>query len=230
MAAFRRSVEFGAAGVEFDVHRCKTGELVVIHDDDLQRTTNGVGLIKDASLDELKRLSAGKWFDDEFAGEQIPLLAEALEVFTEEMIINIEVKNAPVGYPGIEADLLEELDGYRYRHNVVVSSFDHYFLRRLRALDDSISIGLLMAGMFTDVKEYARKFRASHYIQAFDCLLPEGVEEAHDAGLEVVAWTLNDWRDWREAVKRGVDIICTDDPEALRDYLVRLEDSSALVS
>lgn len=219
LAGFRRTVEIGADGVEFDVHRCSSGELVVIHDDDLQRTTNGVGLVKEASYSEIERLSAGKWFAPEFAGEHVPLLSEVLEVLDDKILINIEVKNTPIGYPGIEHDLLEALDGYKHRANVVVSSFDHHFLRRLHGLDNSISIAVLAAAMLDNPAEYASRFDAKYYINAFDCLLPEAVQEAQEAGLFVGVWTLNHPRDWAEAVRFGVDGIYTDDPEALQDWL-----------
>ncbi len=227
LAAFRRSVEIGAHGVEFDVHRCASGELVVIHDDDLQRTTNGVGLVKESSYPEIKRLSAGKWFAPEFNSEHVPLLSEVLDVFNDKMLINIEIKNTPIGYPGIEEDLLEALDGYDHRHNVVVSSFDHHFLRRLSALDNTIQIGVLAAAMLLDPAEYTSRFGAKYYINAFDCLLPEAVKEAQDAGLTVLVWTLNTPRDWSEAVRFGVDAIYTDDPEGLQQWLHKMETSAS---
>ena len=219
LSGFVRSVELGVDGVEFDVHRCASGELVVIHDDDLQRTTNGVGLVKESSYAELSRLSAGKWFAPEFAAEKVPLLSEVLAVLDENMLIDIEIKNTPVGYPGIEEDLLQALDGYAHRANVVVSSFDHHFLGRLRALDDTVGIGVLAAAMLLDAGAYAQRLSATYYINAFDCLLPEAVAEAQAAGLTVVAWTLNHSREWAEAMRFGVDAIVTDDPDALKAWL-----------
>ncbi|MBY0358011.1 MAG: glycerophosphodiester phosphodiesterase [Candidatus Obscuribacterales bacterium] len=219
LASFGKSVQFGAAGVEFDVHRCATGELIVIHDDDLKRTTNGVGYIKDISYPEIERLSAGLWFDKEFRSEKVPLLAEVLSLFPENMLINIELKNAPIGYDDIESDLLRELERYPHRDNVVVSSFDHHCLQRLRALDSEIKIGILAAAMLVDLKDYAAKLKAQYYIQAFDCLLPEGAREAKEAGLELFVWTVNEPREWKRCLELGVDAIITDDPEGLRKYL-----------
>ena len=138
LEAFRRTVQAGVDGVEFDVHRCATGELVVIHDDDLNRTTNGVGLVKDVTLPELKRLSAGLWFDNAFREERVPLLQEVLDLFDGNTLIDIELKNSPVGYEGIEEDLLREIEPYRSKLKLAVSSFDHHCLQRLRALDSDI--------------------------------------------------------------------------------------------
>lgn len=230
LAGFRRTVEIGADGVEFDVHRCASGELVVIHDDDLQRTTNGVGLIKESSWSEIKRLSAGRWFGDKFTDEKVPLLSEVLEVFQDSnLIINIEIKNTPMGYPDIEDDLLEALSGYSKRDNILVSSFDHQFLKRLREKDDLLQIGVLCAAMLLNPGEYAAQLGAKYYINAFDCLLPEAVSEAQSLGLQVVAWTLNNPRDWAQAIQCEVDAIVTDDPEYLQGWLTALKSQSALV-
>src|ERR1700679_751419 len=109
MRAFTNSLELGVDGIELDVQRCASGELVVIHDADLSRTTNGGGLVAEATLDEIKRLSAGLWFDKEFYKEKVPLLSEVLSLVSGQCLLNIEIKNAPIAYPGIEEELLELL-------------------------------------------------------------------------------------------------------------------------
>lgn len=218
LAAFRKSIESRVDGVEFDVHRCASGELVVIHDDDLARTTNGVGYVKEASLPELKRLSAGLWFHQEFQEERLPLLTEVLELFDENMLVDIELKNAPVGYEGIEEDLLREIDPYRSKLKLSVSSFDHHCLRRLRQLDSEIEIGVLASASIVDIADYCNKFSAAYYIQDYDCLMPESVSEAQAAGLKVIVWTVNNKYKWQRLIEMGVDAICTDLPQSLQEY------------
>lgn len=218
LAAFKKSVAAGVDGVEFDVHRCATGELVVIHDDDLNRTTNGVGFVKDVSLPELKRLSAGLWFDKEFREERVPLLTEVLELFDEKMLIDIELKNSPIGYDGIEEDLLREIEPFRSKLNISVSSFDHHCLGRLRVLDSDIEIGVLLSAGIINVQDYCKQFKASYYIQDFDCLMPESVREAHEAGLKVIVWTVNNKHRWQRLIDMEVFGICTDLPEDLQNY------------
>ncbi len=222
LAAFKKSVAAKVGGVEFDVHRCSSGELVVIHDDDLNRTTNGVGLVKDCSYAELKRLSAGLWFDKEFRSEYVPLLTEVLDLFDSNMLVDIELKNAPIGYENIEEDLLREIEPYRNRLDITVSSFDHHCLRRLRTLDSQIKIGVLAAASLVDIKDYCSKFNASYYIQAYDCLMPEAVREAHEAGLKMIVWTANDKYQWQHLIDLGIYGICTDLPEELQNYLAQL--------
>lgn len=222
LAAFKKSVAAGAGGVEFDVHRCSSGELVVIHDDDLNRTTNGVGFVKESSYEELKRLSAGLWFDKEFREERVPLLTEVLDVFNESMLIDIELKNSPMGYDGIEEDLLSVIEPYRKKLKLSVSSFDHHCLRRLRQLDSDIEIGVLASASLLDLKEYCGKVNGSYYIQDYDCLMPDAVAEAHEAGLKIIVWTVNDKYKWQRLIDMGIYGICTDLPGPLIEYLKNL--------
>jgi glycerophosphoryl diester phosphodiesterase len=219
LIAFRKSLEFGVDGIELDVHRCSSGELVVIHDEDLARTTNGAGLVKDASLAELKRLDAGKWYDKEFAGERIPTLQEVLDLIAGKVVLNIEIKNTPVDYPDIEDDLLDLIENYPNRDSLIVSSFDHQFVRRLHGKAPDLKVALLAAGLFVDLGEYAAKLGAKYYHPALDCIRGETVQEAHDAGLIVNVWTANSRREWTDAIAFGVDGIVTDDPEGLRQFL-----------
>lgn len=217
MAAFRNTVAAGVKGVEFDVHRCSTGELVVIHDDDLNRTTNGVGLIKESSYPEIARLSAGLWYHKDFREERVPLLTEVLDLFDDETLIDIEIKNSPIGYDEIEEDLLSIIEPYRHKR-ICVSSFDHRCLKRLRELDASIEIGVLASASLLDLQEYCGKVNAAYYIQDYDCLMPDAVHEAHAAGLKIIVWTVNDKYKWQKLIDLGVYGICTDTPQDLQMY------------
>lgn len=221
MAAFRKSLAFGAWGIELDVHRCASGELVVIHDEELSRTTNGVGLVKDATYAELKRLSAGKWYAPEFEGERIPLLSEVLELLAGKCMLNIELKNTPVDYPGFEDDLIEAIANYPKPDTLIISSFDNQLMQRLHRKAPQLNICLLGAALFIDIGEYAAKMGAKWFHPALDCLTAAHVAEAHAAGLKVNAWTANTRREWDDAIKFNVDGIITDDPEGLKTYLAR---------
>ncbi len=128
----------GVYGIELDIQRCKTGELVVIHDEDLKRTTNGAGLIKDTSLADLNKLDAGSWFGEQFKNERVPLLPDVLKLLDGKVVLNIEIKNTPIAYPGIEDDLLKVLADYKYPDTIIISSFDHEVLKRLHAKSSKI--------------------------------------------------------------------------------------------
>lgn len=205
---FRRSLELGADGIELDVQRCATGELVVFHDEDIARTTKGVGLVRDCSLQELRRVS-----DD-----QVPLLSEVLELIQGKLTINIELKNAPIDYPDIEEDLMSVIEGYSHE-TLVISSFDHKLLARVHARAQHLQIALLGDAVFLDLKQAATALGAKYFHPSYDCLRADIVEEAHAAGLKVNVWTCNSPKQWHELMRMQVDGIITDDPEGLKTYL-----------
>lgn len=219
MAAFAKSLKAGADGVELDIHRCKSGELVVIHDETLDRTTDGKGFIKDKTWDELKNLSAGKWYGDEFADEKLPLLDDVLKLADGKMIINIEIKNAPIDYPGIEDDLADLLTTYKYPDKILISSFDHELIRRVHQKMPHIKAAFLDAGIVADVGDYAKLIGAEAWNAGYSELRADAVERAHKAGLAVNVWTVDGKKKWDDMLEMKVDGIVTDDPAGLIEYL-----------
>lgn len=226
LAAFRMSLEAGVYGIELDVHRCKSGELVVIHDPTLSATTNGAGQVGDIDLEELRQFSAGIKFGAQFASEKIPLLSEVLELVDGKAILNIEVKNAPRQYPGIEADLLRELRSYPHPETVVISSFDHELLSRIHALDSRYSLAILVRRRLKDVAGYAESVGANYVHPKFVNLAAKHVRVAHAGFLKVNAWTLNTVEEWQSGVEMHLDGIVTDDPAGCLNFLTRLVGSA----
>ncbi len=222
LAVFRKCVDAEFYGIELDVHRAKTGELVVLHFDDLTKTTSGRGLVKDKSLAQLKKLSAGAWFSAEFANEKVPTLQEVLALIDGRLMVNVEVKNAPDAYPGIEDDLIELLDAYGYSDKIIVSSFDHAFLKRFKEKTVAYKTGLLINGLLLDLAAYAQEVGCTAWHPQFVNLRADQVKLAKQAGIEVNVWTLNEVCEWRSAVQMGVDGIVTDDPEGLATFLETL--------
>ena len=230
MAGFRKSIEAGLDGIELDIHRCSTGELVVIHDEDVQRTTNGVGLVKDISFPELQRLSAGLWFGKEFGEERIPLLKDVLDLVAGQCVLNIEIKNTPIDYPGIDDDLIDLLSDYPDRDKLIISSFDHKIVRLMHSKVPDLSFALLADALFIDVADYARRIGATVWHPSFGSLREEAVAEAQAAGMLVNAWTVNTTREWSMAISMGLDGIITDDPEGLRVFLEKVSAARAATS
>jgi glycerophosphoryl diester phosphodiesterase len=219
MAAFAKSLKAGADGVELDIHRCKSGELVVIHDETLDRTTDGQGFIKDKTWDEMKNLSAGKWYSDEFADEKLPLLEDVLKLADGKMIINIEIKNSPIEYPGIENDLAKLLKTYKYPDKILISSFDHELIRRVHKKMPHIEAAFLDAGIIADVGNYANNIGAKAWNAGWSELRADAVERAHKAGVAVNVWTVDGRKNWDSMMEMKVDGIVTDDPAGLIAYL-----------
>jgi glycerophosphoryl diester phosphodiesterase len=218
LSSFRKALELGVDGVELDIHRCKTGELIVIHDEDLARTTNGDGFIADKTLDELKKLDAGSWYDKSFAGEKLPLLDEVLKLVQGKTEINIEIKNGYKTYPGIEDDLLKLLETYPYPDKIVISSFDHQCLLNIHKRTEKYRLALLIDGLMVDLPAYAKKIGVQNWHPGFSNIGFASVKEAHDAGLAVNSWTINTTEEWKQAAQMHLDGVITDDPVEAKKF------------
>lgn len=143
LASFQKAYALGAEMVELDVHRTKDGHLVIMHDDTVDRTTNGHGAIKDLTLKELKDMDAGSWFSSEFNGEKVPTFGEVLEWAKGKVKIDIEIKNS-VQYPGIEKDIVGHLKAMNMDKDVIITSFDPSCVKNVKSIDAEIKTGVLL--------------------------------------------------------------------------------------
>lgn len=219
MAAFKKSVALGVDGIELDIHKCKSGELVVIHDETINRTTDGTGLVKDFTYEQLQTYSAGRWFHRKFKSEKIPLLTDVLALVNGKAHIFIEVKNAPIKYAGLDDDLIKLLKSYKHRHKITVISFDHEFLKQFHKKAPQYKIAFLDLAIVSDIGKYASSIGASAWNPGFGEIRADAVDRAHKAGLKVNPWTVNGKKLWKRALSMGVDGIITDDPEGLTKVL-----------
>lgn len=142
-AAFQKAMQMGADGVELDVQLTKDKKLVVIHDERVDRTTNGIGYVKDLTLKEIKKLDAGSYFSPKFAGEKILTLEEALELTRNSKLINIEIKNIIIKYKNIEREVVSIIKKMNLESKVICSSFNHYSIAMIKQLSPEIKTGLL---------------------------------------------------------------------------------------
>ncbi len=217
LAAFRRALEIGVDAVETDVHLSSDGEPVVLHESTLDRTTDGHGLVKEHSFAALRRLDAGRWFDERFAGERIPTLEEALDVLRPVRVI-VEIKNGPVYYEGIAARVADVVR--RSGHKAItVSSFDHPVLREMRRLAPDMETAALYMGRLIDPLRLAREVGAGILHPYWMWITPDLVRAAHAAGLQVETWTVDEPAHQAHVVSLGVDGIITNQPVRLRSLL-----------
>ena len=218
MAAFRKAVEVGAGGLEFDVQLSKDGAVVVIHDEKLERTTSGSGLVKDYTLEELRRLDAGRWFGEEYAGEKIPTLDQVLDEFNStELVYNIELKSGIVLYPGLEEKVIEAVKRRNLADQVVLSSFNHYSLVTCRELNKEMRTGMLYVAGLYEPWEYALKLGCYSVHPLFYHLQhPELVSGFREHNLAIYAWTVNEPAYMELMVAGGIDAIITDRPQDLK--------------
>ncbi|MCA0988442.1 glycerophosphodiester phosphodiesterase [Guptibacillus algicola] len=218
MAAFEKAVDMKADLFELDVQLSKDGEVVVIHDTSVDRTTNGTGKVKEHTLEELRSLDAGSWFDESFTGERIPTLGEVLDQYRGKIGILIEIKS-PSLYPGIEqkvADELKERNMHKPTNNkIIVQSFDHDSVQTFHNILPSVPVGVLVYNPthLTDIslKEFSRY---AEYVNPGKSLVDEEVvDRIHDYDMDIHPWTARD-RESVEALKEaGVDGIITDYPD-----------------
>ena len=145
IAGFKRAVELQLDGVELDVQKCRSGELVVFHDDEVDKLTDGSGAVVELSYDELRHLDAGVKFQGNFKGERIPSLEEVLDVLRGEMIINIELKTRSIRDDGLETHVFDLIERMALQSSVILSSFNPFSIRRVIRANADLTTGLLFA-------------------------------------------------------------------------------------
>ncbi len=220
MSAFQEAVKQKADGIELDVHLTKDGYLVVCHDETLNRTTNGKGFIKQYDLYELKQLDAGSWFDKKFKGEKIPLLEEAIDLVKKSnMELNIEIKAGSIFYPGIEEKVLKMIDKYGIRDKVIISSFDHYSLVKIKSMDKDIKTGILYSEALYRPTDYLKTTGANALHPNYITLTKDIVEEAHSLGVEINTYTVNKEEHIRMIKAMNVNAIITNYPDLAKKIL-----------
>jgi glycerophosphoryl diester phosphodiesterase len=210
LVAFRRAVELGAHMIELDVQCARDGAVVVIHDETLDRTSDGVGPVCNRTLAELSELDAGRWFGAEWAGERIPTLAAVLRAVS--IPINVELK--PTGDDGLERRTLAVVEAAGALQRVVFSSFAAESLVRLRALSATAELAVLwdrtaVAGALRLAEGVGA--RALHVRTSRSA--PESIAAGHAAGLQVRVWTVNTRAVLAPLQVAGVDAVFTDYPE-----------------
>ena len=235
LAAVEAALAQKASFVEVDVQRSADGELVIIHDTTLARTTNVEEVFPDRApwavgsftLAEIRRLDAGSWFAPEFAGEPVPTLREVLDTLGRRAGLLLEVKS-PASYPGIEVAIDKELSatpGYLSSAlaagRLVVQSFDHESMRRYHDLAPEVPIGLLYGYRPTAVEIAAAATWAQQVNPSYRVTDQALVDQVHAHGMTISVYTLNTGALMREYAAMGVDGIITDYPVVLRDILDR---------
>jgi len=194
--------------VELDAQLTKDGVPVVIHDPTVNRTTNGTGLVRSLTLQELKQLDAG-------AGERIPTLEEVLLLLKDRIIVDIELKQTGDAMPGLEAAVLEVIRRTGTRDQVIITSFDHYSVERVRGLDPDIAIGLISYGASASLFPYLKQLRGQYLSVKHVYVTPAFVERCRDEGVRLIVWTpdeeelLQSWSAYTDV------LICTNNLEGL---------------
>lgn len=232
LAAVRLAIRHDSDVVENDIQRTRDGELVIIHDTTLDRTTDVEQVfparapwsVGDFTLEEIKRLDAGSWFAPRFAGQEVPTLEEWVNAVGRKAGMLLEPKS-PALYPGIERDLDKELRSLPAFNRalrddrVVMQSFDHVWLRQYKDLAPDVPVGLLYGTDPTEAEITAAATWAQQINPALGAIDEDTVERIHAHGLEAHVWTVNAGQDMYTAMEWQVDGIITNYPQVLRDII-----------
>lgn len=211
LASFSKALEIGVDAVELDVHLAKSGELVVIHDETVDRMADGKGFVADKTIEELKEYTL-EW------GEKIPTLNEVFDLIDKRCIINVELKGHSTAKP--VADLIRKYvveKGWSYE-NFFASSFNHHELFAFHQLLPEVQTGALLEGIPFHYAAFAEDIGATHAVLYLHTVNKEFVNDAHMRGLQVFIYTVNDPDDMKRLLDLGVDGMITNYPDRCKNF------------
>jgi glycerophosphoryl diester phosphodiesterase len=221
LVAFQLAAQMGADGVELDIQLTKDGEIVVIHDETVDRTSNGQGWVKDFTLFEMKKLNFNKSGRTQPLFMEVPTLAEVLELLGPTgLMINIELKTGVIFYEGIESRALQLVEKYNMADRVIWSSFNHYSVQKIKQLEPSSKTALLCGGEIWVTGEQCEKVGVEALHPSVHMLRhPSLAEDCHKRGVLIRPWTVNNEDDLLLARHLGVDTVIVNRIDWAKDAL-----------
>lgn len=215
LSAMRKAIEFGADYAECDVFQTKDGEIVLFHDEEMERTTGKDGMIWDYTLSELRELEVGFWFKEEFKGEPIPTLREVIQLVRGKIKLNIEAKVAG-NDPDIAQKVVDIIRSEKFAEECMVTSFEKPVIEKVKEIAPYIKTGFIFdeehpPDIFEGNWEYVCSKRT-----LVDALF---VKMAKQNGKKLFVWTVNYPAEMKRLIALGVDGIITDVPDVLKDIL-----------
>jgi glycerophosphoryl diester phosphodiesterase len=220
LAALKKAIEYGADYAECDVFQTKDGELVLFHDEEMERTTGKEGMIWEYTLAELKNAEAGAWFKEEYKGEPIPTLREAMHLARGKIKLDIEVKVSGRD-PEIAAQVVDIIRSENFEKACMVTSFEKSVIEKVKQIAPELITGLIFdeehpPGIFEGDWEYV----CSNRTIVDDAFM----QKAKQNGKKVFVWTVNYPGEMERLIELGVDGIITDVPEILREVLFSIKE------
>ncbi|MCB9437510.1 MAG: glycerophosphodiester phosphodiesterase [Anaerolineales bacterium] len=202
LKSFQTATDLGADGVEFDVQRSADGQLVIFHDDTVDRTTNGTGVLRLMTFDAIRQLDAGD-------GEQVPTLDEVLDLFrTNDLILHVELKDCFL-FPDIEQQVIERIRAFGMVERCQLRSFEHDALHRAYAIAPEIAYSELWFAQIP-VTPFFKTVNAYHSLYT-----AENLRQLHEQGVKATAWTVNEIETAQHLLDIGIDGLTTDYPDRL---------------
>lgn len=230
MTSFEKAVSLGADMLEFDVRLTKDGHPVVVHDYNLDRTSNRSLNVADLTLADIEYLDAGSWFDMRFAGERIPSLTQLLDWSKKKKtsskgklayFVELKVDGDESRREQLIKVVIQELKRNEVFERSVLISFDEPALVIARRLNASVATGYLYSDYLFDALDRAKRLKTNHILPRKDRVTGDLVTEAHNMGLAVMAWTADRLDEFRKLCVWGVDAIATNYPDRLIEFYDR---------
>lgn len=218
IAAFDKGVEMKADYIEIDVQRSYDGQLVIIHDTTVDRTTDGTGKVKDLTFDQLRSLDAGSWKGEQFKGEKIPTFDEILDRYHGKVGILIELK-APELYPGIEKQVADKLIERNLdkpqNEKIIIQSFNFESMKLTNDLLPKVPIGVLTSNRAHTTEQALQEFAtyADYFNPSYGIVSKELVDQVHGLGMKIQSWTVRSQEAADFLLEMNVDGIITDYPD-----------------
>ena len=214
LEAFALAMQQGADGIEWDVQMTKDGQLVVAHDETIDRVSNGTGAIRNYTLEQLKQFSFHRTHP-EYKDVKIPTLEEVLQLIKpSDLLVNIELKTGVYWYAGIEkavADLVQKME---LENRVIYSSFNHYSVQKIKQLCPKAETAYLYSDIILNVDKYAKDTGVDGLHPAlYHVKMADFLEQYKKSGLYVRVWTVNEEEDIRFLIEQNVDAIITNEPK-----------------
>lgn len=217
MIAFKKALEYGVDGIELDVQLTKDGEVVIIHDETIDRTTTGKGFVVDYTYEELEKFDASFKFKD-LGFNKIPTLREYFQLVKDyDIVTNVELKTGINEYLGIEEKVWELIKEYNLEEKVIISSFNHFSVMRMKKIAPQLKYGFLSEDWIIDAGKYTHSHGVQCYHPRFNNLIPDVIKELKKYNLEINTWTVNLEEDMRYLYSNNIDVIITNYPELAQE-------------
>jgi glycerophosphoryl diester phosphodiesterase len=226
LVAFQKAIDLNADGIELDVQMTKDGQLVIIHDETVNRVSDGEGWVKDYTYEEIKKLNVNKEFP-EYGAVTIPTLEEVYHLMQNTgMVINVELKNGIVFYEKLEEKVMELTEKMGLREQVIYSSFNHYSVMKLKKLDSTVKVGFLYEDGYLNMPEYASR----HGVEAlhpalYNLQYPNFIEDCRKRNIAVRPWTVNEIEYMKLLCEFQVDAMITNYPDVANKVVEEYERS-----
>ncbi|MEE0955172.1 MAG: glycerophosphodiester phosphodiesterase [Eubacterium sp.] len=214
LEAFKLAADMGADGVELDVQLTKDGQVVVCHDEKIDRTSDHKGLVCDYTLDELKSFNFNN-HNPKYPLVRIPTLEEVLNLLEPTgLSVNIEMKTGIIWYPDIEQKTIDIVEKCGMKDRVVYSSFNHYSIQKLKKLDPQAETGYLYSDVIIDVEKYAKEGGVEALHPAvYHLLMSDFLKRYKESGLKIRVWTVNK-EEWMEQfIREDLEAVITNYPD-----------------